>query len=136
MRSGGKKCRRRFQAMSEARLRGIAEKSTFSSCDQDVSHTCCNITPADTSPYLLVSTSCRSLELLSQPLDKISLPDGAFWSPKTNTPPPHTGTAILPFLPADDGRCERSTPLTNHREGGAQFRGLRMLICGMWASRL
>ena len=35
----------------------------------------------------------------------------------TPTPTTHQ-PAILPFLPAGDGRCERSTPLTHHIEGG------------------
>ena len=30
---------------------------------------------------------------------------------------------ILPFLPADDGRFERSIPVAHHIEGGARFRG-------------
>ena len=87
------------------------------------------MTTADESPWRLVSRSWRALELSSRRRKRFFRFCAPLFFLASTTPElPHTKPAVLPFLPADDGCCERSTPLTHHLQGSAPFRDFRSLL--------
>ena len=118
--------------MSEARSRGMEIHSTCSMCDQDMTLTCCIITPAGEISCLLVSRRCRSRERCLGITKRFYTLIWCRLSDTIKLQPPHTKQWFCRFcLPMTDIFSVALLSYTTYRAViGLAASGC---CCGLWA---